>query len=139
VIGKIYADWCGHCTALKPEWAKMKQIIQTDLAKYLKNITVEFAEIEQTDEAAKVAEINRKFLHGFASSKVGLQGGYPTIFKIHEGKVHYYPSEKERKSMELAEWFVHGHKKGHNKGHISGGGRRSKRKLRRGTRKSYRK
>ena len=28
VIGKIYAEWCGHCVALKPEWEAMKQELQ---------------------------------------------------------------------------------------------------------------
>lgn len=73
IIGKVYADWCGYCQQLKPEWEKLKKISK---AKF-----VEF-EAEKTQEKSDFENI-----HG-----IQLQvSGYPTIFKITPNKeVQYY-------------------------------------------------
>ena len=73
IIGKVYADWCGYCQQLKPEWKKLKKISK---AKF-----VEF-EAEKTQEKSDFENI-----HG-----IQLQvSGYPTIFKITPNKeVQYY-------------------------------------------------
>ena len=38
IIGKIYADWCGHCNMLKPEWEKMKNMIKHNTGRSLTNV-----------------------------------------------------------------------------------------------------
>jgi len=81
IIGKIYANWCGHCSALKPQWNKMK----TDL----KNHPIEIIEIEET-EKQRLEEFKRKH-----NIKVE---GYPTIFKI-LGKVEYYKGPRDAESI----------------------------------------
>ena len=33
LIGKVYANWCGHCQHLKPEWLKMKKELKSKMGK----------------------------------------------------------------------------------------------------------
>jgi thiol-disulfide isomerase/thioredoxin len=98
-IGLIYANWCGHCQALKPEWKKMKHNVMKTLS-YKKGI-YKFVEIEDADKTKEqqIAVMNSG-LHG---SKIEANG-YPTIFKIHGGKVKYF--EGDRTSGELQNWFL---------------------------------
>jgi thiol-disulfide isomerase/thioredoxin len=86
IIGKIYANWCGYCIALKPEWDKMKQ--------ELKNHPIEFIEIEASEQ---------KRLEDF-KKKHGIQvNGYPTIFKI-AGGVEYFQGSRDTES--LTQWAL---------------------------------
>jgi len=81
IIGKIYANWCGHCNALKPHWEQMKSD--------LKNHEIEIVEIEAS-EIARLAAFKKK--HGIQID------GYPTIFKI-LGKVEYYKGPRDAESI----------------------------------------
>ena len=106
VIGKVYADWCGHCQTLKPIWAEMKTEIHANFPdKYT------FSEIEEKQKDAGFAKIKKDY-------KVGLKAdGYPTLFKIMKGgKVEYYEGARDKDSMK--NWFIGGN---------SVGGKRSKR------------
>lgn len=79
IIGKIYANWCGHCTALKPEWDKMKSEI--------KNLPIEIVEIEES-EKDRLSAFTEKY-------KIQVDG-YPTIFKITNTTEYYHgPPEAE--------------------------------------------
>jgi thiol-disulfide isomerase/thioredoxin len=99
VVGKIHANWCGHCKALVPEWHKMSQ----SLKQTHPHIMVE--EVEQSNEAVGLNRINRLYRKG-AVNQVALQGGYPTIFKIVKGKLSYYNGE--RTSEQLVHWVTDG-------------------------------
>ena len=46
-IGLIYANWCGHCQSLKPEWQKMKYNVMKTPS--YKNGNYRFSEIEDAD------------------------------------------------------------------------------------------
>jgi thiol-disulfide isomerase/thioredoxin len=98
-IGLIYANWCGHCQALKPEWEKMKTNIIKKKGGY------KFTEIEESDELkdSKIKEINDKLKGEKLSAN-----GYPTIFKIKGGKLEYF--EGGRTSDELQSWFLNSKK-----------------------------
>ena len=48
VVGKIYADWCGHCKSLNGEWKKLKKMIKLGRGRDLKNSTFEFVELGDT-------------------------------------------------------------------------------------------
>ena len=91
VIGKLYATWCGHCKTLEPEWKKMK----TSVTKIYKN-GVEFVEIESENMEQGLADLKKRL-----NINIGLQGGYPTLFKVEPGakKVEYYGGQREAGAM----------------------------------------
>jgi thiol-disulfide isomerase/thioredoxin len=102
VIGKVYADWCGHCQALKPEWKKMKHRVHTKKGK--RNVV--FEEIEEKVIEPKLKELKQKY---------GVQveaNGYPTLFKIENGKLEYYTGGRE--SNQMSKWYLGGGDEGQN-------------------------
>ena len=123
IVGKIYAEWCGACTALAPEWSEMENHANKHM------ITVE--NIESDDMDAKLKKLNET--HG---TNVSLQGGFPTIFKIVHGKVEYYNGE--RSSAKMLEWAMP-KKKSPTKSHRIKGGKKNKKSRRnmRTTRKTH--
>lgn len=106
LIGKVYADWCGHCQTLKPEWAKMKIAIKK------RNPSIEVIEIEQKEETKLENTKNR--VKGLAAD------AYPTIFKYISGdkKPTYYNGE--RTSDKMTAWALG------NKNKMNGGKRSKK-------------
>jgi thiol-disulfide isomerase/thioredoxin len=90
IIGKIYANWCGHCQQLKPEWSKMKTNLK-------QNAHLQIIEIEESQN---------ELLTEFKSKHPNLQiNGYPTIFKIHSnGAIEYYSGD--RKANEMQKWAL---------------------------------
>jgi len=121
VIGKIFADWCGHCVALKPEWSKMKRDIAASMGRHLKNVRIEFREIGDTPHNktkgltvdGMIEQFNKRHLSN-AVEKLAVDGGYPTLFKLHKGKLEYYKGSRDAKSM--FQWYTSGHN-GQNKMH----------------------
>ena len=69
VMGKVYADWCGHCQALKPEWARMKKMVPMH--------KVVCVEINDKHKEVGIANLNQKY-----GVQLPMPNGYPTIFKI---------------------------------------------------------
>jgi len=102
LIGKIYADWCGHCRMLKPEWNKLKYNIKQKNGSH--GYQIHYIEIEQSVEQAKVDKVNKIYLHA-TDKKLALQGGYPTIFKIMNGHLEYYSGPRKAEAMQ--KWFLH--------------------------------
>ena len=93
VVGKIYAEWCGHCQNLKPEWTKMKNNLKNS------NVECKFYEIEETNQDSGIQKVNDEYLNN-SNTKLTLQGGYPTIFKIVDGKLDYYNGERNANSLQ---------------------------------------
>lgn len=93
VVGKIYAEWCGHCQNLKPEWTKMKNNLKNS------NVKCEFREIEETNQDNGIQQVNDEYLKN-SNTKLALQGGYPTIFKIVNGEIKYYNGERNADSLQ---------------------------------------
>jgi thiol-disulfide isomerase/thioredoxin len=102
VVGKIYATWCGHCVALEPKWKKLTQQLRKNVPKK-RNLVI--AEIESENMDAGLAALNATHLPN-SDKKVELNGGYPTIFKIMDGKVTYYEGPREVKPM--LKWVLAG-------------------------------
>ena len=84
--GKIYADWCGHCVALKPEWAKVERAM----------LPMRSHNIESENKDVLIDDFNRKY-----KADLPKQVGYPTIFKLRKmgGKVEIYNGERNAASM----------------------------------------
>ena len=90
--GKIYADWCGHCITLKPEWAKLERAM----------LPMRSHNIESANKDYLVDKFNRKY-----SSDLPKSVGFPTIFKLthHGGKIEIYEGERTVDSM--SSWLKH--------------------------------
>ena len=106
LLGLLYADWCGHCQHLKPEWAKMKDIINKDPKM---RDQCEILEIESADPKLKekLNNVNNKI----DGEKLDVSG-YPTIFLRNKGKLKKY--EGGRTAEELLSWI-----KSENNNHIN--------------------
>jgi thiol-disulfide isomerase/thioredoxin len=84
IIGLIYANWCGHCQALKPEWNTFKNNLKMD--KKLASKCGIF-EVEDSDSLKdfKIKKISKKVKGGELRID-----GFPTLFKISGGNIEYY-------------------------------------------------
>lgn len=77
----FYADWCGHCTKIKPIWDEAANDVNTDGVKMIK---VNCG--EGTDDDKKIM-------------KKYTIDGYPTIIKFVEGKPSLYRGERDADSF----------------------------------------
>jgi thiol-disulfide isomerase/thioredoxin len=94
VIGKVYANWCGHCQSLKPEWHQM----ETDIQQMPNMRHVVFVKIEESEKH----KLNR-----FKSGHPGLEvSGYPTIFSHNGQRFNYYRGNRDAAS--LKQWVIQG-------------------------------
>ena len=78
----IYAEWCSHCQAMKPNWDEMKSGLLND------NIynTNDIIEIESNEQEEELSKINHLVTNG---PKINVNG-YPTMGKIVEGGFKQY-------------------------------------------------
>jgi len=95
VVGKVYADWCGHCQMLKTEWDKMKKNMKNNKRK-----NIVFAEIEESEIGTKLKKLKEH--HGVDVAV----NGYPTLFRIENGKIDYYNGGREHGKM--YNWYLKG-------------------------------
>uniref|UniRef100_A0A6C0D5L0 Thioredoxin domain-containing protein n=1 Tax=viral metagenome TaxID=1070528 RepID=A0A6C0D5L0_9ZZZZ len=94
VIGKIYADWCGHCTALAPKWNKLTKLLRKKIPK--RQLIISSIESENVDNG--LSTLNQTYLSN-SDEKVAVQGGYPTIFKVVNNTIYYYEGPRELAPM----------------------------------------
>ena len=100
----IYANWCPHCQSMKPEWNEMK----SRLGPMIETIEIEDSDF---DKDMKMQTIENNKLNG---EKIEVNG-YPTMFKIQNGRPEYYGGN--RTAVEMYNWV---------KGSVSGGYSKSK-------------
>ena len=109
VVGKIYADWCGHCQSLLPEWEKLDKNIQQRMAKYPNSHTkYVVVAIEQKQQDEGIRNVNETYLKNTGRT-LALQGGFPTLFKITDGTLEYY--DGPRTYLEMLRWYMSAPKK----------------------------
>ena len=101
VCGLVYANWCGHCLSLKPEWVKMVKNIKQKVNKNQYNEPI-FVPFEQS-KIELLREFNEKNAQ-YLDNKTVTYSGFPTLFKIHNGIISYYDGQREANSME--KWFM---------------------------------
>jgi thiol-disulfide isomerase/thioredoxin len=95
IVGLIHANWCGHCQTLMPVWEEMVKTIKG-------NKSFHIVKIESSDlnKDARMAHINSKLSK---DSRKLEANGFPTIFKVKNGKLEYY--DKERQADAMRKWF----------------------------------
>jgi thiol-disulfide isomerase/thioredoxin len=95
IVGLIHATWCGHCQTLMPVWKKIVKSMKG-------NKMIDIVEIEssETDKDARMADINSKISKDSPKLEAN---GFPTIFKVKNGKLEYY--DKERQADAMRKWF----------------------------------
>jgi thiol-disulfide isomerase/thioredoxin len=88
--GKIYADWCGYCVALKPDWEKVERAL----------LPMRSNNFESATKDTMIDRFNDRY-------KTDLQKevGFPTIFKLTKigGKIETY--EGDRNANDIIAWL----------------------------------
>jgi len=101
VCGLVFANWCGHCIALKPQWKKMVKNIHKGVKhnRYHEPVFIPF-EHGKIEKLQEFNSKNAKYLDG----KAVTYDGFPTLFKINNGAIEYYKGTREPAPME--QWFM---------------------------------
>lgn len=94
VVGKIYANWCGHCQSMKDEWDVLEEKVD-------KNVYI-VLNTEESEIPNRVDEINNIYLKN--SDEKLAASGYPTIYRIEQGQLKYYGGDRTADAM--YDWFV---------------------------------
>ena len=95
IVGKIYADWCGHCVNMAKAWEELKTKMQKE-----KGGKVKIIDIEEKQMADKIPKLNQTYFHG----KELIKGsGFPTLFMFHTKHPHktlnYYKGNRDLLAM----------------------------------------
>jgi len=95
IVGKIYANWCGHCKNLIQPWNEMQNKV---------NHKVKVVKFEGTQHANELENFKKTY-------PVDVQQGYPTLFRIvheknAEPKIKYYSGQRDAPSLIF--WALHG-------------------------------
>ena len=94
IIGKIYSVGCIHCQNMQLSWNELKN--------KLKKHNVTIIEIEASNnQDEQINRINQTYVTDINKLTCN---GYPTIFKIVNGKVSYY--ESERSTDKMYTWII---------------------------------
>ena len=97
-IGLIYAKWCIHCHHLIPIWNQMvNNIKKKSYQSSPQYIVIEHSNLKNVDE------FNNQNSDYLNNERVQ-HNGFPTLFKIQNGKIDYYYGPKDPYTLE--KWFM---------------------------------
>jgi len=103
VVGRVYAEWCGHCIAMKEDWAELETHFESQKTRFPNSKTkYEVVSISSDELATKKPQVEKMYLSK-TGNKIDAKG-YPTIFKITNGKIEYYNGE--RRYSPMLRWFL---------------------------------
>ena len=111
IFGKVFANWCGACNALKPKWIKMVDSLNGETRS-----EEELKQLLELDEPKKTIIINKDGMileimqipdtdyESYKNERPELSdleaNGYPTIFrKMDNSPIEYYNGEREPTAM----------------------------------------
>ena len=143
-IGKIHADWCSHCISLKKEWDAMKKEMEYAFGRSIKKTDLSYYDFEDSEHRKRQGHFIEKGIDDYNNTflahndiKLAVHGGFPTIFKLLDGKLEYYEGNRDAKSM--MSWFSQGIKQkgGKKTQRDRKKSQRNRKKSKRSTRKSY--
>tara|TARA_Y100000591_G_scaffold330083_2_gene360095 strand:+ start:1025 stop:1486 length:462 start_codon:yes stop_codon:yes gene_type:complete len=80
----FYADWCGHCQSMKPEWEKFE------------------SKCGRTPGNKMVVKVNSNFQPNLTNNLAGISQhvqGYPSIFKVRGNRLSRYDGERHHASL----------------------------------------
>jgi len=144
VIGKIYSNGCIHCVMMSKAWDDMLQEINDNmhlrtesrenenLSRYKKLVSpdgrsvVEVIELEQENMDKELPYVQKHY-----SPEIDMQGGFPTLFKVHNKKVSYYGGNRTAEDMK--KWYMCEEVK---RGEVKQGGKRTRRNKKNKTKKN---
>jgi thiol-disulfide isomerase/thioredoxin len=107
LVGLVYADWCGHCQQMKPEWAKMKEKLSP-----MRNIDV--VEINSDDMPSALDRVRDRY--GFEMEQ---PQGYPHIFRWNGNGGEVTTYDGARTASAMGGWAKAGVKAGGNANKIN--------------------
>lgn len=83
-IINVYANWCGWSKRLLPEWDKVEK-------HFMGNNNVSLRKVEENEDPELI-------------QKLQIQG-YPSIFKLENGKISEYPHNEKRTASNIIKWI----------------------------------
>ena len=86
---EFYANWCGHCKTLAPEWKKLIKMIEVS----------EYKDKKLAIVSVESAVINKDIEKVIKQSGLGKVDGFPTIGLIKDNKFISYDGKRDAPSM----------------------------------------
>lgn len=108
IMGKVFANWCGACKALKPKWIEMLNQLKISPSEYEEKNTDDETEksfiINRNGTILEIVQIPGDNLDDYKNKHPELgnleANGFPTIFrKPDKSPIEYYYGDREPTAM----------------------------------------